>query len=183
MQKQKVESNVCIGSLLAALAETGENECMAASGNLDGLVDRLDSLTARLRGYNSASFDEVLEEGTPGLAGRVSTLSEGYAGGLLVELEEMKREEQAECAFILDRARSLAWQAVRHTPGFGACPKICRAWILRAALWARHRALYELADEMEQLAKGLEQALPLLTGRLNQSLLTLSPFLPCQRQI
>lgn len=92
---------------------------------------------------------------------------QGYAGGLLVELEEMKREEEAECAFILARARSLAWQAVRHTPGLGACPEICRAWIARAALWARRRALSELADEMDQLVTGLDQALPLLSGRLN----------------
>lgn len=96
----------------------------------------------------------------------LSFLPDGYAGGLMIELEEERSAEDALGAFILDRARSLAWQAVRHTPGQSACAAVCLSWIRRARLWAARRDLEELSEELSAMLERLEESLPRLqTGK------------------
>lgn len=91
-----------------------------------------------------------------------SVLPDGYAGGLMVELEEERRVENALGEFILNRARSLAWQAVRHTPGDSACAGACLVWIHQARLWAARRDLEELAGELGGILCRLQESLPRL---------------------
>lgn len=86
----------------------------------------------------------------------------GYAGGLMVELAEERQEEDAAAAFIMQRARSLAWQAVRHTPGGGQCAAVCLAWLRQARLWAARRDLDAMSAQLCAMLERLEECLPLL---------------------
>lgn len=63
---------------------------------------------------------------------------------------------------ILNRARSLAWQAVRHTPGDSAGACACLAWLRRAGLWAAGRELTDLSGEISAMLERLEESLPRL---------------------
>ncbi|MCL1889003.1 MAG: hypothetical protein FWF99_00670 [Desulfovibrionaceae bacterium] len=74
-----------------------------------------------------------------------------------------------QCALVLRRARSLAWQAARHTPLFPVRAAMCRAWIRQAGVWAEGRAacsaspiFRELAQNLAQLEQCLDGGLPLL---------------------
>lgn len=91
-----------------------------------------------------------------------SPLPDGYAGGLMVDLEAERRQEAAVADFILARARSLAWQAVRHTPCDLVCAEFCLAWIRRAGVWAGRRDMQDLAGELTAILERLEGSLPKL---------------------
>lgn len=80
----------------------------------------------------------------------------------MVELAEERLAEDAATAFILERARSLAWQAVRHTPGRGECAGMCLAWLRLARTWAARRELDVLSAELATVLDRLEESLPLL---------------------
>lgn len=97
-----------------------------------------------------------------------SLLPDGYAGGLMVELEEERRQEDLSAEFILARARSLAWQAVRHTPCDLACVEICLAWLRRAGVWAARRDMEELAEELAEILERLDGSLPRLATQAYQ---------------
>ena len=96
------------------------------------------------------------------------SLPEGYAGDLMIELEEERRREDAAAEFILARARSLAWQAVRHTPYDHACADICMGWLHRARVWAARRDMEELAGEIAGILERLEYSLPKLATTTQQ---------------
>lgn len=91
-----------------------------------------------------------------------SPLPAGYAGDLMVEIADERYEEDAAAALIMERARSLAWQAVRHTPGRGQCAAVCLAWLRQARLWAARRDLEAMSAELSAMLERLEQCLPLL---------------------
>lgn len=92
----------------------------------------------------------------------VAVLPEGYAGGLLVEIEEERREEESIAEFIAYRARSLAWQAVRNTPFSCTCADTCLNWLRQAHLWASRRCLESLEEELAEIIRRLEESLPVL---------------------
>lgn len=165
MQKQNVESSVFSGGLFAAPAET-EIFDSGYPENVDSLIDRLDSLVKKMRGQAIlCTGDSNISRIEP--VSDVEPLPEGYAGDLLVEMEEAAREEEETCKFMLARARTLAWEAVRSTPGKPECAGICKKWLERAALWARRRELEELSATLEHLLRSLDESLPLLSCTKN----------------
>lgn len=91
-----------------------------------------------------------------------STLPEGFCGNALIEIDEILREEEALCAFVLERARALAWQAVRHTPSSNDCARTCLNWIAQARLWAERRQLEELSATLADIETTLYTGLPSL---------------------
>lgn len=95
-------------------------------------------------------------------------LPEGYAGGLMVELEDELRREAALAAFILQRARSLAWQAVRHSPAHSPCASSCLNWIRQARLWAARRDMERLSAELDEILSSLDRNLPRIWGTYPQ---------------
>lgn len=97
-----------------------------------------------------------------------SPLPEGYAGALLVELEEERSHEEETARFILARARSLAWQAVRHTPCDLACAGICVSWLRHARIWAARRHMEALSAELAEVLERLEASLPKLASHKYQ---------------
>ncbi|MDR2051679.1 MAG: hypothetical protein LBQ63_07920 [Deltaproteobacteria bacterium] len=91
---------------------------------------------------------------------------EGYNGNIAAEAGKMRPGEQNTDSFVLRRARSLVWQAVRHAPHESARVDICRNWLCRARLWAERRRKRELAPALAGLEEILREGLALLAGKI-----------------
>jgi hypothetical protein len=83
----------------------------------------------------------------------------------MAELEAERRAEERVAALILNRARSLAWQAVRHTPRGPVRAAMCLAWIRKAGVWAAHREMSALSEELSGILERLEESLPRLATK------------------
>lgn len=119
-------------------------------------------VAACLEPYPAEQLADWLDESELPLLDSAKELPDGFSGATLVELEEIQRQEEELCAFVLDRARALAWQAVRHTPSANACASTCLNWISQARLWAERRQLEDLSASLAELEDCLDKGLPRL---------------------
>ncbi len=147
--------------------------------SVEQVLETLENMNVRLETYNEQAMqnpaNEALQACLPYLPDmphmpdaentRFKTsqpVPEGYSGALLAELAEIERQEKAQCDFILERARCLAWQAVRNTPADLGCAAICLNWIKQARAWAQRRQHDALADTLDELQTCLQEGLPQL---------------------